>query len=194
MPWVRLDDQFPIHRRIAGLSDGAFRLHVAAICWCARNLTDGYVAAVDVEHVSRMRRPWRQVDELVAAGTWHVVDGGWSIHDYLEYQPSKAQVEQERKARAERQARWRAKHAGETSRRVTNASRDASVDATPPRTRPVPKGRGGSGAITNPPYPARDNDEEQHHFQGVDGEPCADCGLPAANRRHALRLVGGDHT
>lgn len=190
MPWVRFDDQFPIHRRIAGLSDGAFRLHVAAICWCARNLTDGYVASVDVEHVSRSRRPWRQVDELVGAGTWHVVDGGWLIHDYLEYQPSKAQVEQERKGRAERQARWRAKHTD--SRRVTNASRNAFVDATPPRPDPSrPVGRVGEGADSDPPYRAS-NGQEQHHFQGVDGEPCADCGLPAANRRHALRLVEGE--
>jgi hypothetical protein len=33
MTWVRFDDQFPIHRKMTGLSDAAFRLHVLAIFW-----------------------------------------------------------------------------------------------------------------------------------------------------------------
>ena len=40
---LRFDDQFPIHRKVSGLSDAAFRLHVEAIFWCDRNLTDGFI-------------------------------------------------------------------------------------------------------------------------------------------------------
>ncbi|WP_255254292.1 hypothetical protein [Streptomyces albidoflavus] len=38
MPWVRVDDRFPSHRKVALLSDRAFRLYVAALCWCSENL------------------------------------------------------------------------------------------------------------------------------------------------------------
>lgn len=136
MPWVRFDDQFPIHRKVKALSDSAFRLHVEAIFWCARNLTDGFVPAEDVSDVTTVRRPHKFIDLLVTRGSWLRVDGGWQIHDYLDYQPAKAKVEEDRKAKSERQARWLA---GKKSRsKGVDASLDASRDAAPypPRTRP----------------------------------------------------------
>lgn len=58
MPWVRFDDQFPIHRKVDGLSDAAYRLHTSAIFWCARNLTDGFVSEEDLDGVTaRVRTP-----------------------------------------------------------------------------------------------------------------------------------------
>lgn len=119
MPWVRFDDQFPIHRKVDSLSDPAFRLLVSAIFWCARNLTDGWVPEADLDAASprKMKRPDKFVPELVAQGTWHGADhvckdcimppDGWIIHDYLEFQPSKAQVEKERSDARERQRRHR---------------------------------------------------------------------------------------
>ena len=55
MPWVRFDDQYPIHRKVAGLSDTAFRLHSAAIFWCVRNGTDGFVPEEDLDLVASIR-------------------------------------------------------------------------------------------------------------------------------------------
>ena len=43
MPWVRLEDTYPINRKVAALSDSAFRLDVEAICWAGRELTDGII-------------------------------------------------------------------------------------------------------------------------------------------------------
>ena len=110
MPWVRFDDQFPIHRKVDSLSDAAFRLHVSAIFWCARNLTDGAVPQGDLSAAAprTMRRPERFVTELVERGLWVATNPhGWVINDYLEYQPSKEQVEAERVAARERQRKWR---------------------------------------------------------------------------------------
>jgi hypothetical protein len=158
VPWVRFDDQFPIHRKVAGLSDRAFRLHAEAIFWCARNLTDGRVSAADLPQICRRfaasKRSLRtQVEELILRGNWHPagedcpsekcpapMDGdGWVIHDYLDYQPSAARVRQERDAKAARQQRWVAK---QTRRKrdasqdpSTDTSQDASTDVTPSRTR-----------------------------------------------------------
>lgn len=147
MPWVRFDDQFPIHRKVDILSDAAFRLHVSAVCWCARNLTDGFIATAELRSVTRARKPDKVVAELVRSGVWRETGGGWEIHDYLEFQPSREKVDRERKAKAERQKRWSEKR---TNR--VDASADASIDASkddapyPPR----PEGSGAGGK-----HPAR---------------------------------------
>lgn len=100
MPWVRFDDQFPIHRKVKGLTDAEFRLHTEAIFWCARNLTDGYVARDELRDVSGISKPERHLTALVSRGLWLETDGGWIIHDYLTYQPSRSKVLQTREQRA----------------------------------------------------------------------------------------------
>lgn len=112
MTWVKLDDRFPSHRKIALLADRAFRLHVSALCWCAENLTDGYVSERELPLVARLRNPRAAAKELVGAGLWDRVDGGWLVHDYLDYNPSRDQVLAERKKNAERQERFRRRKAG----------------------------------------------------------------------------------
>lgn len=44
MSWVRLDDGFADHPKIAALDDRAFRIHIWALCYSARHLTDGFLA------------------------------------------------------------------------------------------------------------------------------------------------------
>ena len=152
MPWVRFDDQFPIHRKVDRLSDAAYRLHTSAIFWCARNLTDGSVSEEDLDGVTaRVRTPARFAAECVKRGLWHhsgqacssekcpapVDNDGWVIHDYWEYQPSKEQVMKDREATARRQANWRARRNGSS-----NGVTDGVTNDAPPR--PAPK-EGGSG-------------------------------------------------
>jgi hypothetical protein len=112
MPWVKLDDRFPSHRKIALLSDRAFRLHVSAICWCAENLTDGRITERELPLVAKIRGVKATAQALEDAGVWDRVDGGWQIHDYLDYNPSREQVIAERKKNAERQERFRRRKNG----------------------------------------------------------------------------------
>ena len=107
MPWVRLDDRFPSHRKVALLSDRAFRLHVSAICWCAENLTDGHIADRELPLITRLRNVKATAKQLEDAGLWDRSDAGWFVHDYLDYNPSRDQVLAERKKNAERQERFR---------------------------------------------------------------------------------------
>ncbi len=51
MPWLKIDDGFAEHRKIVGLNDRAFRLHVVALVYCARNLTDGHLTATEARIV-----------------------------------------------------------------------------------------------------------------------------------------------
>jgi len=165
MPWVRFDDQFPIHRKVDGLTDAAYRLHTSAIFWSARNLTDGFVSKDDLGGVTaRVRTPSRFAAECVSRGAWHEsrepcqsekcpapVDNsypqGWVIHDYWEYQPSARKVKEDREAKAERQRRWLIRK--QNRKPVDNdasqdATGDASQDATP--SPPRPEGSGARGA------------------------------------------------
>jgi hypothetical protein len=141
MPWVRFDDTFPINRKVDGLSDAAFRLHVSAIFWCARNLTDGFVPEDDLELVcARVRTPARFAAQLVDRQLWHERPGGWQIKDYLEFQPSKEKVLEEREKSAERQRKWRESHRNGGSHAVSNGG----TNAAPSRPAPSLK-RGGGG-------------------------------------------------
>ena len=91
MTWVKLDDRFPMHPKVVGISDRAFRYHVIGLCYCAGALTDGRVPFGVVPG-------GRYVAELITAGLWELDQDGdaWFIHDYLLYNPTRAHVEQER--------------------------------------------------------------------------------------------------
>lgn len=113
MTWVKFDDQFPIHRKVKGLTDAEYRLHTEAVFWCARNLTDGHVGRDELRDVSGISKPERHLAALVKRGLWIETDTGWVIHDYLEYQPSRSKVLQTRKQRAEA-GKLGGKRSGET--------------------------------------------------------------------------------
>jgi hypothetical protein len=105
MPWVRLAEDFAEHPRIVAAGPLAAMLQVSALCWCNRQLTDGFVPRGQVPRLVCWEGIGREVDgtfrpvtwqdvvlDLVTAGIWDPVDGGWQIHDYLSYQPSRSEV------------------------------------------------------------------------------------------------------
>jgi hypothetical protein len=168
MVWVRFDDQYPIHRKVTRLSDAAFRLHTSAFFWCSRNLTDGYVPEEDLEDVcAQVRSPQRFVPELVKRGLWEPVEDGWKIHDYLEYQPSKEKVLDERRKSAERQKKFREQRKrpterGSESNGSSNAVTNGRSNTTP--SRPVPSSPEGTrtdtGSQSSSRRNARGNDDD----------------------------------
>lgn len=129
MPWVRLDDRFPSHRKVALLSDRAFRLHVSALCWCSENLTEGAIRERELPVISRIRGVKKTAAELEEAGLWDRADDGWMIHDYLEYNPDRARVQADRESNAARQKAFRERR---------RAARDAARN-------------GESNGVTHPP-------------------------------------------
>lgn len=97
MTWVRLDDEFPENPKIAALTPEAFRAHVLALCYCSRNLTDGYMPAQVAQMFAGSKR---QVTELAKANLWEPDgNGGFNVHDYLEYNPTRRYVLEQREKR-----------------------------------------------------------------------------------------------
>lgn len=96
-PWVRLDDHFDEHPKVAALSDSALSLWVSSLAYSNRNLTDGFVP-----HSVGMRlrycegNPVPAIRELEAAQMWEQANGGWRIHDYEHYQKLREQVLEDR--------------------------------------------------------------------------------------------------
>jgi len=114
MPFLNLDDNFADHPKVDPLSDGAFRLHVAGMLYAAKHKTDGFIPAHRVPRLTRTYRP-RFLAELMEARTWLPADGGHQIHDFLDWNRSREQIDADRerlhRVRSEAgkkgaQARW----------------------------------------------------------------------------------------
>jgi hypothetical protein len=132
MAWVKIDDGFSEHPKVLRAGPLAVALHIAALCYAARQRTDGFIPGAVVSRLVDIRKPAAEVARLVQAGLWESVEGGYAIHDYLAYNPSREQIDAERAATAERVKRWR----DARSNGVTNAGVTPGV--TLPPSRPVP--------------------------------------------------------
>lgn len=138
MAWVRLDDNFHWHPKVARLSDATYRLYVGALCYCNRYQRGGRIEHVDLVTIyGRGRRGRTLADELVDAGLWTVEDWGWQIHDYLQYQPDPVkQAAGKAGGEASAQARAAAKAKHDAQARAVPVAEDPAQP--PSRTRPVP--------------------------------------------------------
>lgn len=105
MPWFKVDDKIHSHKKPARAGLPSMGLWVLAGSWCAENFrTEGFIpdyitARLDPEYATHAAA-------LVAAGLWivaeHDGDQGWRFHDWLKFQPSVEQVEEERRKARER--------------------------------------------------------------------------------------------
>lgn len=112
MAWARLDDQANGNGKLLALSNAAWRLWGCGLIYCQANLTDGFIPDHAIETFGvrfRDRRERRNaVEELQKSlvpgkgPLWHRVDGGFQVHDYLDWNDSREEI---LKARAQGKAR-----------------------------------------------------------------------------------------
>jgi hypothetical protein len=140
--WVKLDDGFADHPKIIALTPQARDLFIWGLCYCARQLTDGFVPKRSVSGcgtVPRSETRAKSIAALIRAGLWVEVEGGWQVHDYLDYQEDRARVLRRRAKQLERWRRWKANQE-ETANAGTNAVSGESTNATPgPSPSSIPK-------------------------------------------------------
>jgi hypothetical protein len=108
VPWVNLDDKFTEHPKVDSLSDAAFRLHVAGICYCNRLRTDGLIS---YDRIARLvpRFHKKALDELLTKGIWYdrFQIQVYEIHDYLQWNDSRDEIDAFReKQRQNAKRRW----------------------------------------------------------------------------------------
>lgn len=94
MSWLRIDDRIAYHAKTLRARNEAFGAWVRAAAWSAGNLTDG-VVPLDVALNIAPQRVW---DRLLEVEYVDAHPDGYVIHDYLDWNPSAADVEEGRKA------------------------------------------------------------------------------------------------
>lgn len=112
-PWFSLNVDYWRNPKVARAGFLAASLNLAALAYCAEQLTDGFVPygvapilAAPMQNYTLVTEEaiyepdphgWAALpDELVEAGLWEKVTGGWLIVNYLDHQPSREQVEARR--------------------------------------------------------------------------------------------------
>lgn len=149
MGWAKLTDTRADNPKLMAAGFAARGLDEAAICWVAGHETDGIIPKTAVAMLAAGHGAnWKPlVKKLVDVGRWipKTSEGAkepdaWEIHDYLEYNPTKAQRE------AERERKRAAGHlggirSGESRRGGTEAEAEAETKqpaSEPANSRPVP--------------------------------------------------------
>ena len=140
MTWVRIDDGFATHPKVVEAGPMAMALDIAAMCYCATHLTDGFIPITAVKTLGNF--PHGQglekiVTSLISTGLWEVTPekNGYLVHDYLEYNPSKLQIKNEREANAKRQSRYKRNKSNGVTPLVTG---EVTAPVTEIKQRPVP--------------------------------------------------------
>ena len=137
MPWFKVDDGFHCHPKVLRAGNEAVGLYVRCGSYAAQQLTDGFIP----EHIALLYGSETLAETLVRAGLWRRTRGGWRMPDYLDYNPSKKQVQAEREKTRERVRKHR-ESAGKSKDRngVTNTVTNAVSNTTPSRPVQSPKG------------------------------------------------------
>lgn len=154
MTWARLDDNFPQHPKVVTAGAICELIQVRAICYSCRYLTDGFIPtgalsalATGLEQI--LNAPIDVLPEhMVLSGLWKARRDGWIIHDFLKYNPSRAQVHKERERKSEGGKR------GANARWNNNSdSISHGISHTPSHDEAIPDPIGASNA----PLPHRDD-------------------------------------
>lgn len=99
--------------KIVRLSNSAFRLWVKGLCYCQLNLTDGLIPREALHGFETKRADVEMLCKVLVAGKgplWEPIEGfGFKVHDYLEFNDSKDEVEKKRLASKHRTAESRAR-------------------------------------------------------------------------------------
>lgn len=143
MTWFKVDDGMHCHpkvRKVLAQNPAAIALWTVAGSWSGDNLTEGFIPNDQL--------PWLMPADaeqlaltLCAAGLWRRTRGGFVFHQWLtngdgtKRNPSKTEVEEERRKKAEAGRKGGLASAKARSKRLARAEAPASQSVQPP-TRP----------------------------------------------------------
>jgi hypothetical protein len=151
MPWFRLETEIIRHPKVqeipAGERPGALALFVAALAYCSEMLTNGHIprsVLAGLAHEIGLKRPRKVTEKLLVVGLFEQSNGDFFVHDYLDFQPSRADVQARRKADAQRQRKHRKQQTFALDNSVSHVDSHAV-------TQPVTRARMRAGADAHTP-------------------------------------------
>lgn len=187
MVWAKIDDDILDNEKILNVGALGFALHVAAITWCCRNLTDGFIPRVRVGSLlnfeglheitsegafcanERAVDALDIADVLVANGLWREDDErrGYWLNDFLEYNPSREEVEATREARSASGKKGAASRWGKKGTQASATAPAMTDDST--------------GAIEDKTDRQTDSKRHSKQMAPAMANPCESHGKPMAN-------------
>ena len=113
--------------KVLRLGLAAMGLHAWSISYCDHGLTDGFIPTGAWPALTGVSTA---VKRLVDAGMWTAVTGGYLLHDYTNYNRTRAQVESYMAAKTEAgRAGGHAKASKTRSKRLADAKADALANS-----------------------------------------------------------------
>ncbi|WP_049569138.1 hypothetical protein [Streptomyces sp. SBT349] len=151
MPWFVLDDGFDTHPKVRKVGNAAVGVFVRLGAYAARHLTEGKLDAAIVRDYGTPPT----IKKLVAVGLLHPFghdcprceqpDGsGYTIHDFLDYNRSRKQVEAAREAGRKRQQKGRDRAREQRNARSSEAETNANPRGNEADSDANPRGNEGS--------------------------------------------------
>lgn len=145
MAWVKIDDQAPRNKKLLTAGPAAAWMWVCGIAHCQAHLSEGFIAeiAIPMIGVAGAGRSRKLAEVLVGVGLFERVDGGYLVHDYLDFNETREEaVARKTTLAAKRAASGRAGglKSGEARREANEAKTKQVIEAkrSPDPTRPDP--------------------------------------------------------
>lgn len=192
MPWFALDDGFDTHPKVRKAGNAAVGLFVRLGVHATRHLTEGHLDG----DIVRSYGTEPNVRKLIAVGMLHAhshdcprclqpAEGDFVIHDYLDYNKSRAQIEAARENARKRQNRGRETARSNRNARAfepesgSNPSRNGSDSA---------RNRVGNDPLFDDGPAGQDDMSRRDTHEGVTGVPSP----PLPSQPYGTADVGGD--
>lgn len=142
MPWFAVDDGFTTHPKVRKAGNAAAGLFVRLGAHCAKHLTEGLIDGPTVRDYGSAA----QIQKLVTVGMLHAAGhncgrcqqpepGGYVMHDYLDYNRSRKQVETARESGRKRQQKGRERQSEARPAADSDAKRGANGPQNEPQVR-----------------------------------------------------------
>jgi hypothetical protein len=138
MPWVRIDENAMDHPKFVAISANAWRLWCEGMTYCQKHLTDGFIPAQGAKGMRYYSTAAvGQLRAVLVPGKgplWHDADGGFTVHDYHDWNESRDRVISKRQEAKDRMDRLRARSVPRSvgrSREQTSEQRSERTLSTP---------------------------------------------------------------
>lgn len=99
MSWLKIESSVARNKKFMKAGPAPSWLWVCGLAYCQEGLTDGFIPTEALPYLG-VKNAKQLTEHLVKAGLWDEVEGGWSVHDYLEHNRSASDVEAIRQSRA----------------------------------------------------------------------------------------------
>ena len=140
MTEAKLMPEFEEHDKVEACDLAAVGLFALGLSFAVRELTDGFIPEGWAETKTRKRAGGSAAQQLVDEGLWEPVEGGYRVHDFAVYNPTRADLDRRRRERDKKR-----------SQRLKGTSRD--VPGKGLGTSPL-RGSNPLGDAVPPPSPA----------------------------------------